>query len=353
MRGVTARVFAAAGLLTAALVSSCASLSGLDGFGLVGCPENDAECNDAGLSPDVTSGGKDSSMPPADAANDTQSGPPACDTKTDPACLPLPVGWTLVAMASAPDAGAPACPTGLATASDVGETPSARTDTCQCATCSVTQSASCAGAIAQAFGGPTCPTAGTSLSNNPPGNCLQDLFTGDRTGGTNKLTLPAPTLGQCTAAAPVLHADRVDFAARSRICDDTGRCSGGFCDARVPAPFVACIASPPSTADDDRACPPDFPQKHLVGAAATFTCGATCACNVTKSCTGSVTFYSDAACATGAKLVPADGTCRDPGFTGAYLSYKATTTPATTCTVTGNSTATNARVTPARTVCCR
>jgi hypothetical protein len=123
----------------------------------------------------------------------------------------------------------------------------------------------------------------------------------------------------------------------------------------VPAPFVACIASPASTTDDDRACPADYPQKHLVGTGGTATCATSCTCGVNRSCSGAVTFYKDAACAMagGAVTVPADGTCRQPNFVGAYLAYKATTIPVTTCTTAGTSAATAPRVTPARTICCR
>jgi hypothetical protein len=343
MRGPSARIVAVAAVLSAALVSSCAALSGLDSFGIVDCVPGSSECADAGALPDAA----------PDRDEDTST-PPSCDPKTDPACLPLPVGWTLVAMAAATDGGPPpSCPTGLETASDVGEGPTARSDTCQCTSCTVTQPASCAGTITSSFGsGGVCPSPGTGFGNSPPGNCLADPFVGDRTGSSIKLTLPAATGGQCTAAA-VLDAERVDFAARSRVCDGTARCSGGVCDARVAAPFVACIASPVSAADDDRACPSDYPTKHLVGTAAAFTCGATCTCGVTRSCTGSLTFYSDGACANGAKTVAADAACHDPGFAGAYLSYKATTTPTTTCTSAGTSTATNGRLTAARTICCR
>jgi hypothetical protein len=358
MRGASAKRLFGAAALFAALASSCAAISGLDDFGIVDCPAGSTECVEGGALADVVPPPQQETSLAADAGKDTQVGPPACDPQSDPACLPLPVGWTLVAFAAfatGSDAGAPACPTGLDSASDVGEGPAARPDTCECASCTVTAPNACTGAITHEFSPPAgmCETAGAPHANNPPGTCLTDLYTGARDGNKEKLTLPAPTGGACAASAPVAHDDRVTFASRSRVCDDTARCSGGTCDARVPAPFVACIASPKQAADEDRDCPAAFPQKHLVGTGAAFTCPSTCTCGVNRSCSGSVTFYANADCSGGAKLVPADGTCRQPNFVGAYLSYRATTTPATTCTASGSSTATNARVTAARTICCR
>ena len=183
------------------------------------------------------------------------------------------------------------------------------------------------------------------------GGCNTDLTTGlDRTGLYVKVRLAPVSGGACAADAPLVHPERVQLQNRRRVCDETARCSGNLCDATVPSPFVACVAS--AKGSGDQGCPAGFPTK-LVAGRANISCNANnCDCNLSKTdCTGALTYYKDAECMTGAAVVTADDTCRNPNTTGTYLAYKITATTATACTPKGASAAT---VTSAdvRTICC-
>lgn len=284
--------------------------------------------------------------------HDARVGPPACDPSTDPACLALPDGWRLVAVSSG--AGTPpACPQGYEAPLDVGANPTPRADACECGACTITQPPSCSGAVQVMFspnGQGSCESTSTTQSNNPAGQCASDMYTGDATGDRKKYTMPAPSGGACAPGAVATHTDRVDFTDRARVCDGNRRCSGSACDARVDAPYRACFSHPGGVA-----CPAGFAEKHVVGANVAFDCAGTCGCDVaTRSCAPVMNVYNATGCMGTPLSIPIDGTCRTPGFTGSYRSYKVVTTPAATCTNTGgNPLASNVHLTAPTTVCCR
>ena len=282
--------------------------------------------------------------------HDARVGPPACDPASDATCLPLPDGWRLVVETPLTTGAAPACPQGYGAASDVGAGPKPRADACDCATCTIAQKPTCAGAVSNSYSyGGNCGSSSSALGNSPAGQCGTDLYTGDLSTAEERYTMPGPSGGSCSPGAAVAHADRVDFAERARLCDGNSRCSGSTCDARVTPPFRACFSS-----DGDRACPAGFPEKHVVGASAAFDCASTCGCTVaTRTCAPILNLYASATCAGVPHSVPADGVCRS-GFSGSYNSYKVTTAPDATCAPSGgNPVANNVRLDAMTTVCCR
>jgi hypothetical protein len=316
-----------------AALASCATVSGLADKEAVDCPGG---CVEAGVTSDAPS--NDSGPPPPDAA----------------ASFTKPEGWKLVAVASVADSeGPPGCPAGFDDASDVGTNPSAPSNTCEC-TCNVGQQAACTGAPTILIGaGNVCDfgAGDASYTNNPAGGCNTDFATAlDRTGFHAKVKLAAASGGTCTTAATP-HPERVQLSAKRRVCDETARCNGNACDATVPTPFEACVASPKGSGD--QACPAGFPDK-LVAGRADVTCNAkACTCTVTRTpCTGTFTYYKDTSCTTGPAGVIADDTCRNLGSTGMYSAYKIVATTTTGCTAAGSSAAS---VAPAdvRTICCR
>lgn len=341
--------------MTAVLVSllaleSCATLSGLEGKEAVDCPDG---CTEGGASaPDAATDRGDAAVDAAVA----DTGPPACDPAKDVECIPLPVGWSLVARAPLASGAPPACPTGMANASTVEEGPQTRGDTCTCETCSVTASATCSGNLQHSWGdgaGAECNDGATSSAfykNSVAGTCYTDIPGSWGEAERNRFSLPSPSGGGCSIA-PTKNAGRVIYEARALLCDDTSRCSGGFCDGRIDAPFASCVARA-----GDEACPPGFPQKHVAGTeGADFDCGA-CSCDVNRApCQGGVQHFSDVACANLAVTHNANGTCGGPNTRGLRPgSYKVVAMSTTTCTVASNSTtATNLRMKNARTVCCR
>jgi hypothetical protein len=325
-------------------LASCATVSGLADKEAVECPGG---CIDATTPP------QPSASPTSTSTGSSDAGPPPTSDGGDAgAGFVKPDGWELVAVATvANGAAAPGCPTGFDDASDIGASPSARSDTCECA-CTVTQQAVCAGdpAIVRSdLSNCSQPLSVFGFSNSPPGGCNSDMSQFDRTGEYYKVRLAPATGGACNAGATP-HPDRVNFAERRRVCDETSRCSGNVCDATVSAPFTACVASPKGSGD--KACPTSFSNK-LVAGAASVTCDAQdCGCTVNRTCTGSLTFYKDSLCTSGAATVTADDTCRNPNASGSYIRYKVAATPTTTCAGNGTAPAT-VTANDVRTVCCR
>jgi hypothetical protein len=325
-------------------LASCATISGLADKEAVDCPGG---CDEAGLP-----GRSDGST--LDASTDlvVDTGPPKCDPSTNPECVTLPEGWSFAPRAPLAGGEAPPCPSGTTNASVVQESPTTQAATCTCDTCTVTAPATCSGQVTYSFQtGFACTQAGdpTHYKNVVAGNCYQDLYTGIWAAEQNRFTLPNPSGGAC-AVNPTAHADRVTYGERSALCEGGDRCSGGFCDVRVDAPFAVCVAR-----TGDEACPQGFPTKHVVGTGgADFDCG-TCSCALTRQpCQGAVHHYDDSACTAGEVIIPANGTCGGPNTDGAnFDSYKVVATSTTTCDTSGNTTATNARMKNPRTVCCR
>jgi hypothetical protein len=110
-------------------------------------------------------------------------------------------------------------------------------------------------------------------------------------------TAPAATGGACSYD-PKADTSKVK-ATEGRLCDAPPGCAGTLCSAgRV------CIAQ-----DGDVACPSGFANKTVVGAAPKVACEACGACAVEATCTGTLSLFSDGACAQGQLDLPADGQC--------------------------------------------
>jgi hypothetical protein len=322
---------------------SCATISGLSDKEAVDCP---SDC-DGGLPPPRSDGS-------IDGSEVVDTGPPKCDPATNAECMPLPAGWSFVARAGATAESRPQCPSGTTGATVVREAPTARPDACTCETCTVTTPATCSGQLTYRFSTTTvtCSNDGdpNHYKNPVAGNCYQDLYTaGEWIAEQNRFDLPAPSGGVCSVT-PTPRVDRVSFGATSTICADATRCSGGVCDARVDAPFAACVAR-----SGIEECPAGFSDRHVVGSeGAELDCGA-CPCTLNRApCQGAVHLYTDAACTAGQVIVPANGTCGGPETdNNRFDSYKVVATSTTTCNTGGTTAATNARMKNPRTVCCR
>jgi hypothetical protein len=334
-------------LLVLGAVTSCATITGLADKEAVDCP-GDCEASAPPPRSDL-----DGSSGATDANLVVDTGPPKCNPSTDAACMPLPAGWTLSARAPLVAGQAPACPSGMTNMGTAQEAPSVQPSTCTCDSCSVTAAATCSGQLAYWWApASACNNTGdpTHYKNPVAGTCYQDLFTSLWSSEANRFILPNPSGGTC-AANPTKHTDRVSFGERSALCEDASRCSGGFCDARIDAPFAVCVGRP-----GDEECPEGFPVKHLAGTqGADVDCG-TCSCTVSRQpCQGVVQHFSDTACTTGQVDIPANGVCGGPNTDGAdFDSYKVVATSATTCIVGGATTpATNPRMKNPRTICCR
>jgi hypothetical protein len=332
-----------------AALASCATVSGLADKETVDCPGGCPE--EGGVTPTPTSTSTsttDGSQPkPID-----DGGLPPPDASLD---FMKPDGWELVAVATVAGGAPPGCPSGFDDASDVGTNPSATANTCECATCSITKQGVCAGqpnVFVGTAGACGTPAGNASYTNVPTGGCNTDLSTTlDRTNLYVKAKLAPVTPGTCAADPAVPHPERVQMTNRRRVCDETSRCVGNLCDATVPSPFAACLAS--AKGSGDQGCPAGFPTKLVAGRANVVCNSNNCDCNAsTPDCTGTLTYYKDTACTTGAAVLVADDTCRNPNTSGTYAAYKINATTMTTCTAKGSAPAT---ITAAdvRTICCR
>jgi hypothetical protein len=292
-------------------------------------------------------------QPPGPPAPPPESSDAGADSAPDapdvPVCPPtscgytVPAGWTVVAFGPA----AVACPTGFA-ADDVVEQPVADPGACSCdsAPCSVTTQPDCLhGSITSTYGG-TNACANSGAVNELNGGACQAVSNSFGTYAGFPAAPPPSSAGACSAGQAVRDASKVRWTA-SRAC--VAPTCAAACDALVPATVRACLSAPGA-----QTCPPDAPDKHLVGSGVGLACGACGSCAVTSTgCDGSMTFYSDAACGAGnvVKTI-ATGTCVATGG-ASFRSYKwaasatgvkceASAPPAPALTIAGQ-----------RTICCR
>lgn len=276
----------------------------------------------------------------------------------------MPSGWTLVGFSGTPTS----CPSS-ATQASVYEGPDT-SGVCGCG-CSLTTQ-------------PTCPDRGpigvmydSNFNHNPlacnnPGSpaqmknntaCGTDQYGGSIILGYKSLDLqytpPGPTGGVCQSSA-IPNTSKLTYAAQDTICTpNTEPCNGNECTPSFGSLDV-CI-----TASGSMACPASpspFTHQHVVGGPATFSCSDSgCGCQVTATCTGTVTLYTSMDCTTtgGATstAVPADGQCHSDANassnTYASYSYTANNPPQQpACGPTGTSAAQNVAQPNVQTVCC-
>lgn len=230
--------------------------------------------------------------------------------------LTVPAGFRVVTYA---DTRKDACPQGTSTL-DVVVDPVAGDGTCGCA-CNVTVQPDCnKGGIARGYDFYTntaaCNSTGYALA---AGGGACGTFGGNtlQLGNHISSTPPGPTGGACSFDAKP-DTSKVK-AKEARLCDAPPDCAGALCSAgRV------CIAQ-----DGDVACPKAFATRTLVGAAPKVACEACGACTLEATCTGTLSLFSDSACAQGQLDLPADGQCaaRPSAANGklyASYSYKGT-----------------------------
>jgi hypothetical protein len=285
---------------------------------------------------------------------------PVCTTANG--CYTIPSGgWVLVASETSQ---ADACPTGFAThgPTDAIEQPNVGANACGCATCSVTTQPSCTGVPVSidydGFGCPQTPACGctgnpSQNANTHAGTCNTDLYTGPVTGLDLKFTPGAPAAGACTAASTE-NPQNVTYGGHDRLCVQdsatSGNCVGNQCTPDLAAPYKACIALP-----GHQSCAAPFTVLHDLGSGADYTCGACgCTTSTTSKCDGTMTYYTDNTCSSGAKTFDADGTSCASAGTGMYGGYIFTGVlgaGTTSCSATAGAPA-NVTLANELTVCC-
>jgi hypothetical protein len=278
--------------------------------------------------------------------------PPITDGCSLDGCFELPDDFVLTAYA--PDDSGIACPSGFFGGFDTVEGPSVGAGACTCG-CTVTAQPSCTGTIVGHFGtggAMTCPSAGGDLANTTA--CSTDGFLGPFTAGNeHRYKPPAPSGGACTSSLTKSES-KLSFAAKGRAClpNAVPVCDGKVCAPALAPPFAACLAHA-----GDATCPPSFPNKHLVGSAATFSCSNACTCSVVSTCKGTLNYYTSSDCSGGASpfTVRVDDACHATdaaSSTNTFGSHRFTADPAT-CAKTGSTTALAPTLVDETTFCCK
>lgn len=333
------RALLAAAFATASV--ACTLLTGASD--LTSAPEPDS---DAGpLAPDG-SNAADASSVLGDVDATTVD---ACGTSS---CEVLPDGFQLVALGAV---DVP-CPSGFTQPFDAVEQPSLDPGACTCG-CNVTQQPACnvgggntISLLYGAAGSGTCPSMGQDV----PTGCSTAGFLGPFIAYERQYVAPSATLagGACNASAT--KDDTKLKTLRVRVCQASviPQCDGKICPPS-PAPFASCVA-----ASGALACPAAWPQRHVVGASASFTCGAGCTCAVAGQCnaTGTLSYFASGNCSGTAELTyPVNGACNATGGSNvAYASHRYDPAPPTNvrCQSTGASTPSPA-LAQETTICCK
>ncbi len=307
--------------LLLAVVCACNALNGSSE--LVVCAPD--ECVSAPAPP--------STPPPASNDAGRDSGDPFGGGCTTAACA-APPGFDAVLVGAQEQE----CPAGSNTL-DVLSDPVAGPGACGCSQCATATPPSCNGIVkssGDATSGAACNTVGADLDGS--GTCVQLAGT---IAAHAKLDAPAPSGGTCTASGVA--------NAKAWTATHTRVCAAPSCDACAAPPpgFQTCVA-----ASGDRACPANFPTKHLVGVDVALACGACKTCTITGgTCGGAMLFYGEATCMNLVSTIPA-GLCVATMPTQ-FKSYKWTGVVASiTCNGTGPPDA-QASLVDASTVCCR
>jgi hypothetical protein len=259
-------------------------------------------------------------------------GPPGC------ACgLTATAGWTEVAYAGD---RASAC-AGDLTAIDLVANPSAPPSACACGACVPGAIPSCnQNSFSSDFDAnavtPTCDSHGLSHPSNN-GMCTAVTGTYQQHG---RAVPPAPSgAGTCTAPGVAAAGPLADDV---RVCAPTG--SSCACDPGLAPGYLTCLR-----AAGDVPCPAGLANRHVVASQARVTC-ADCGCTLAAKCHGSLTFYSDPACA--ASLFTINDTSCGPEGGGTYGSLKWQGTTETACTLGASSPTAALDAATASTICC-
>jgi hypothetical protein len=277
----------------------------------------------------------DGSQPKTDGGN-------ACDPSK---CnINVPQGWKL---ATASKDRTAACPDGWKT-TDVVADPVADPAACSCG-CNVTQQPDCpGGAVTRNLdpGTNTCSQAATTLQVTGGGLCdpFNNFFI--MLQGKAYQTIPPKAKGgacQFDAKADTSKVKTVD----GRVCEPPPSCQGDICKmAQI------CVMQ-----DGDVACPSDFSNKRLIGAAPKVECAACSGpCDVKGDCSGTLSMYTDKTCTQGKIDFTADGNC-DPAPNGNNLQYQAASYTGAVknagCAQTPPTSAPTVKLDQPMTVCCK
>ncbi|MBX3232819.1 MAG: hypothetical protein KIT84_43875 [Labilithrix sp.] len=269
-------------------------------------------------------------------------------------CSDVPAGYQLVALGPR-DA---ACPADFGAPADVVETPSLDPGACTCS-CSVTQPPTCNASpnaqIMSSFGpnGAACLQPSATI----PARCDGSGFLGPFPANERRYVPVAATRtgGTCSRTA-VKDDSKLKTVAR-RLCRASvvPQCDGKTCAPAV-TPYAACIA----TTGDVPECPAAWPERHLVGASASFGCTNDCGCSVGGNCPtrGRVSYFASADCSGAAGIVfTANNACTATAGSGAaaYASHRYDPDPPTGvgCQPNGAAPPTGPTLAQPTTVCCK
>jgi hypothetical protein len=327
-------------ILAIVALASCSLTTSLDGYSGGGGATGD----DGG----TTADGGTTTTDDGGLLGDSALVVDGCDST---GCFDMPPGFSLVAFGAS--AKGAACPAGFGTPTDTVEGPTFSNGACTCA-CTTGTAPSCpSGTLTGGYdtdGSGMCGSTTTPIPN--PTVCNTTGFLGPfATNNEHSYSPPAATGGTCNASA-TKDSSKLSYDSQGRVCEATTlpQCGTKVCPPAAAAPFGVCIAS-----DGDVACPSLFPNKHLVGTSASFTCGSGCGCSATASCQGKLEYFDTADCSGGVSFtLTVDGTCRSTATDGGtFGSHKYTAfAPANIgCSKSGSSSP-SATLNNTTTVCC-
>jgi hypothetical protein len=244
-------------------------------------------------------GARDSSIDTNPTLPDAGQPIDAAGCSADAGCYQVPTGWALAGFGTTGS-----CPSGFTDGGAVVADPTTSQESCVAGPCAMGAAPTCS-VSAKAFGGCNAPV-GTSGCQGVPSFL--------RFQATQLSASVSAVGGSCTQTAtanPILSNARICTTPSASIC------ANGICHESAFAPFTACIIAPGA-----QTCPTGwgFDTRHLIGAAATYTCTDP-KCQLTASCGGSVVFYSDQQCHSDSQVgsFTADGTCQGiPGQAAVY-----------------------------------
>jgi len=203
----------------------------------------------------------------------------------------------------------------------------------------------------------SCGMAGSPPQMKNLTACNTDLYTaGGLAPGYKSLDLsytpPGLMGGACTSGA-LTNSSNLTYAASDTLCTPTTEpCTGNECTPSFGSLDV-CITSPGNVA-----CPGSpFTHQHIVGGAATFSCSSNgCGCQVTGTCSGTLTFYTNNNCTGTSQTAPVNGSCMNGSTafnSNTYASYGYAPAPLqSSCDSSGTSAAQNVTQPNLQTVCC-
>lgn len=266
-------------------------------------------------------------------ANDDGGSPLPC---ADACAVPsAPAPFALVLLGN----DAAACPTGF-DASDVVDEPTPNAGSCACGACAFSGTTCTTGALVSKYSSDTaCGGTGSNIDANG-GACF--AFNGQFISTYAAMLPPAAVVGTCSAPGVGVRA-KVTTTKRRLCAPRSDACLDAVCAAG--SSLATCFAAP-----GDVACPASLPTRHVVGSDFTLACDA-CTCTTQATCSGNVTFYSNAGC-TGSTRVLQSSTCTQVNQASFQSTKWAGTVASQTCTNVTPAAKANATLADVKTICC-